>query len=69
MEVDTGASVRLDMVGDMPTVTGVDLATVANVPNIDDAQFQKIAAMAKDGCPVSRLLAPGTEITLSARLA
>jgi osmotically inducible protein OsmC len=68
-EVDTGASVHFDMVNNMPTVTGVDLATIAAVPGIDDAQFQKIAAMAKDTCPVSRLLAPGTQISLSARLA
>jgi osmotically inducible protein OsmC len=68
-EVDTGASVHLDMVNNMPTVTGVDLATIAAVPGIDDAQFQQIASMAKDGCPVSRLLAPGAQISLSARLA
>jgi osmotically inducible protein OsmC len=67
--VDTTASVHFDMVEGKPTVTRIDLVTSAAVPNIDDAEFQKVAAAAKSGCPISRLLAPGTEITLSATLA
>jgi osmotically inducible protein OsmC len=50
-------------------VTRIDLVTSASVPNIDDAEFQKVAEAAKNGCPISRLLAPGTQITLSASLA
>jgi osmotically inducible protein OsmC len=67
--IDTTASVHLDRVDDKPTVTRIDLVTSATVPNIDDAEFQKMAEEAKTGCPISRLLAPGTEITLSATLA
>jgi osmotically inducible protein OsmC len=67
--IDTTASVHLDRVDDKPTVTRIDLVTSAMVPNIDDAEFQKMAEEAKTGCPISRLLAPGTEITLSATLA
>jgi osmotically inducible protein OsmC len=67
--VDTTASVHFDRVDEKPTVTRIDLVTTASVPNIDDAEFQKIADAAKKGCPISRLLAPGTEITLSATLA
>ena len=67
--VDTTASVHFDMIDGKPTVTRIDLVTSAAVPNIDDGAFQKVATAAKEGCPVSRLLAPGTEITLSATLA
>jgi osmotically inducible protein OsmC len=37
------------------------------VPNIDRAQFEKIAAGAKAGCPVSKLM--NAEITLDWQLA
>jgi osmotically inducible protein OsmC len=67
--VDTTASVHFDRVDDKPTITKIELVTSATVPNIDDAKFQEIAEAAKKGCPISRLLAPGTEITLSATLA
>jgi osmotically inducible protein OsmC len=66
--VDTTANVHLDRVDNKPTITKIELVTSASVPNIDDAQFQQIAEAAKKGCPVSRLLGPGTEITLSATL-
>ena len=66
--VDTIASVHFDRVDEKPTVTKIELVTSASVPNIDDADFQKIAEAAKNGCPISRLLAPGTQITLSASL-
>jgi len=39
------------------------------VSGIDEAEFVKLAEATKKGCPISRLLAPGTEITLTARLA
>jgi osmotically inducible protein OsmC len=39
----------------------------AKVPGIDDAKFQDLAAKAKAGCPISRLLK--ATITLSAKLA
>ncbi|HEY7223391.1 MAG TPA: OsmC family protein [Micromonosporaceae bacterium] len=67
--IDTTASVHFDQVAGAPTVTRIDLVTTATVTGIDNAEFQKIAAATKDGCPISRLLAPGTEITLSASLA
>ena len=40
-----------------------------NAPGIDEDTFQKIAEGTKAACPISRLLAPGTEITLTATLA
>jgi osmotically inducible protein OsmC len=51
------------------TVTRIDLDTVGDVPGIDEAEFNKLAEAAKAGCPISRLLSPGAEISLNARLA
>lgn len=67
--VDTTARVKLEKTDAGFSITKIELETVGNVPGIDDATFQKIAEEAKAGCPVSRLLAPGVEITLVARLA
>ena len=49
-------------------VTRIDLETVGNVPGIDDATFQKVAEGAKENCPISRLLSPGAQISLTATL-
>ncbi len=38
----------------------------ATIPGIDDAEFQKIANGAKEGCPVSKVL--NADITLDAKL-
>src|SRR5262252_4656358 len=65
--VATSATVHLDRVEGGFGITRIDLDTVANVPGLDDAQFQEVAAGAKAGCPVSRALA-AVEITLTARL-
>ena len=67
--VDTTAKVHLDKGDAGFGVTRIDLETVGNVPGIDDATFQKIAEGAKENCPISRLLSPGAQITLSAKLA
>lgn len=67
--VETTAKVHLDKTDAGMTVTRIDLETVGDVPGIDDADFQKIAEGAKANCPISRLLSPGAEISLSARLA
>jgi lipoyl-dependent peroxiredoxin len=66
--IATSATVHLDRVADGFGITKIDLDTVGTVPGIDDAKFQAIAAEAKAGCPVSKVLT-GAEITLSARLA
>ena len=60
--------VHLDKTEAGMTVTRIDLETVAEVPGIDEAGFAKLAESAKANCPISRLLSPGAEITLSARL-
>jgi len=66
--VATTASVTLQPVEGAPTVTGIHLEVVAQVPGATEAAFAEIAEKAKVGCPISRLLAPGTAITLAAEL-
>ena len=67
--VETIAKVHLDKVEGGFGVTRIDLETEGDVPGIDEGTFQKIAEGAKENCPISKLLSPGAEITLSAKLA
>jgi len=60
--LDTKAAVQLDKDGDGFTVTRSDLTLTATVPGIEAAQFDEIAAGAKAGCPISKVL--NCEITL-----
>ena len=64
--IETTAKVRLEKVDDGFAITAVHLALRANVPGADQATFEELAAKAKAGCPVSKLLK--TEITLEAEL-
>lgn len=66
--VHTNATVTFDKTPAGFAVTRIDLDTEGEVPGIDEAGFQQQAENAKRDCPISRLLAPGTEITLKARL-
>jgi osmotically inducible protein OsmC len=66
-QVKTTATVHLEMLPDGPTVTKIHLDNHSQVPNIDKAKFDEIAAKAKAGCPISRLL-KAAEITLDAAL-
>ena len=65
--VTTNARVHLEKVGEVFSITRIELDTEAEVPGIDDAAFQDFANKAKEGCPVSKALG-GTEITLNAKL-
>ena len=69
VSVQTEAAVHIDKQEQGHAITRIDLRTVADVPGIDDAAFQRIAQTAKTGCPVSRALAAVPEITLDARMA
>lgn len=51
------------------SVTGIHLDAKAKLTGGDLKAFEQAAEKAKNGCPISRLLAPGTKITLTARLA
>ena len=64
--ITTTATVTLEPVDGKQTVSASHLETAAVVPGIDAAKFAEIAAGAKAGCPISRLL--NTNISLDAKL-
>lgn len=57
----------IDQVEGKTRITGIRLETEARVPGISDAQFQRIAEDAKQGCPVSMALS-SVPMTLVAHL-
>jgi lipoyl-dependent peroxiredoxin len=65
--VETQAVVTLEFLPAGPTVTKIHLIVAAAVPGIDQPTFDTIALKAKEGCPISRLLAAAT-ISLTATL-
>ncbi len=65
-QMDTTAEVTIEKVGDGFAITSSHLILRAKVPGADDRTFQELAAKAKAGCPVSKLM--NTQITLDARL-
>jgi osmotically inducible protein OsmC len=64
--IDTKAAVTLEKVGEGFTITASHLTVVVKMPGADAAKFAEIAAKAKAGCPVSKLLT--ATITMDARL-
>jgi osmotically inducible protein OsmC len=66
-EMNTQADVTLEKQGDGYAITKVHLTLRAKIPGIDNAKFQDLAAKAKAGCPVSKLLK--ADVTLDAALA
>lgn len=65
--VNTNARVHLEKDDSGFFVSRIELRCEAEVPGIEDAAFQEIAAATKDGCPISKLLA-AAEITVEAKL-
>jgi osmotically inducible protein OsmC len=49
-------------------ITKIALTTTASVPGATQEAFDKAAADAKAGCPISKLFANNTEIVLDAKL-
>jgi osmotically inducible protein OsmC len=66
--VETEATIHLEKVDDGFAIKRIDLRTQANVPGIDDSEFQEIAEAAKKGCPVSQALRAVDSIELDAQL-
>jgi osmotically inducible protein OsmC len=64
--VETSANLTFEPKDGKPTITRINLDTLAKVPSIDAAAFAKLADGTKQNCPISRVLK--TEIVLSARL-
>jgi len=65
-QMDTKADVTLEKVADGFAITAVHLTLRAKIPGADRAKFEELAAKAKAGCPVSKLL--NAKITLDAAL-
>lgn len=65
VRISTSAKVHL---GAGPKITLIELATVGEVPGIDEGTFIEYAEKAKQGCPVSQALA-AVDKTLTAKLA
>jgi osmotically inducible protein OsmC len=66
--IDTSAKVRLVKDGPGFKIDRIALTMQATVPGVDEATFQKLAAGAKAGCPLSKALASVPQITLDATL-
>ena len=62
----TTAEVSLDKVADGYAIIAVRLTLKAKVPGANQTKFEELAAKAKAGCPVSKLL--NAKITLDATL-
>ncbi|QEX16068.1 peroxiredoxin [Hypericibacter terrae] len=65
-QMDTSAEVTLEQVAGGYAITSSKLTLKAKIPGATNATFQELAAKAKAGCPVSKLLK--AEITLDATL-
>jgi osmotically inducible protein OsmC len=68
-KIETQASVSLGKVEGGFAITKIALTATATVPGATKEAFDKAAAEAKAGCPISKLFANNTEITLDAKLA
>jgi lipoyl-dependent peroxiredoxin len=64
--METSAKVTLEKVEEAFAITAVHLTLRAKVPGADAATFEALAAKAKAGCPVSKVL--NAAITLDAAL-
>ena len=64
--LETSAKITLDAFDGGFKISRSDLILTATVPGIEQARFDEIAAQAKAGCPVSKVL--NAEITLTSTL-
>ena len=65
-QMETSAEVTLEQIEGGYAITAVHLTLKARIPGADRETFEKLAGMAKAGCPVSKLFK--AEITLDASL-
>src|SRR3989441_2727379 len=57
--IHTGATVKLENVGDGVFIAKIELETEADIPGIDGATFQRHSRDARPNCPAAKAL-PGT---------
>ena len=67
--IQTTARVHLRVVDGAPAIQHIDLNTEADVPGLDQEEFQDYAEQAKTSCIISRALGGVGQINLSATLA
>jgi osmotically inducible protein OsmC len=67
--LDVSATATFEIVDGAPSISRVALTVRGTASGVDAEGFARIAAAAKDGCPVSRALEGNVEITLDAALA
>ncbi len=65
--LEVTAKVTLDQQDGAPTVTTSELTVSGAVPGIEQDQFEHVAQMAAENCPISRALG-GVAITVTATL-
>lgn len=65
-KIETTAAISLEPKDGGFAITASHLDVTATIPGIDDATFQDLAAKAKAGCPVSKVL--NADITMDAKL-
>lgn len=66
-KIETAATITLEAQDGGFAITASHLEVTARIPGIDEATFQDLAAKAKAGCPVSKVL--NASITMDAKLA
>lgn len=64
--METTATVTLEKVGEGFEIPTVQLTLKAKIPGATQSQFEELAAKAKTGCPLSKVL--NADITLNATL-
>ena len=64
--ITVNAVCHADRVNGSFTILAMDLEVSGRVPNIDRKEFERVAEVAKVGCPVSGALANNIEIRLKA---
>src|SRR5689334_8182710 len=67
-DLNVRAEVTFDQVDGGWKVTTSKLTVRALVPGIDDEAFQRIAADARDNCPISKALAGNVQLEVDAQL-
>ncbi|HKK97135.1 MAG TPA: OsmC family protein [Marivita sp.] len=67
-DIDTTATVGLEEKDGGFAITTIHLDLTAKIPGISEDDLQKAANMAKENCPLSKVLA-AAEITMDAKLA
>jgi osmotically inducible protein OsmC len=67
-QLDVRAEVTFDNASGGWKVTASKLVVVGDVPEIDDATFQRLAEDAKENCPISQAIKGNVEVSVDASL-